>query len=78
MRLGDRWFDATGATLVRDDARTPLFQALSPGERTDLRLQVTAPAQPGNYFLEIDLVQEGIAWFGSQGSAPIRVPVRVK
>ena len=78
VRLGDRWFDATGTTLVRDDARTPLFQALSPGERTDLRLTITAPAQPGNYFLDIDLVQEGIAWFGGQGGASIRVPVRVK
>ncbi len=78
VRLGDRWFSAARETLVRDDARTPLFQALSPGERTDLRLHVTAPAQPGNYLLEIDLVQEGVTWFGSQGSAPIRVPVRVK
>ena len=51
---------------------------LYPAERTDISLSITAPAQPGDYLLDIDLVQEGVAWFGSQGNAPIRIPVRVR
>ena len=78
IRLGNRWFDASGATLVRDDARAPLYHALYPGGRTDMLLAITAPDRPGDYLLDIDLAQEGIAWFGSQGSAPIRVLVRVR
>jgi len=78
IRLGNRWFDASGATLVRDDARAPLYHALYPGDLTDMLLAITAPDQPGDYLLDIDLAQEGIAWFGEQGSAPIRVVVRVR
>jgi hypothetical protein len=78
IRLGNRWFDASGTTLVHDDARAPLYQILNPGERTDMLLPITAPNQPGDYLLDIDLAQEGIAWFGDQGSAPIRVLVRVR
>ena len=78
IRLGNRWFDASGATLVLDDARAPLYHALYPGERTDLRLTITAPPRPGDYLLVIDLAQEGIAWFGGERTMPIRVPVRVR
>ena len=78
IRLGNRWFDASGTTLIDDDARAPLYHTLYPAERTDISLSITAPAQPGDYLLDIDLVQEGVAWFGSQGNAPIRIPVRVR
>jgi hypothetical protein len=78
LRLGDRWFDATGATLVRDDARAALVFPLYPGEEATLRLAITAPVQPGEYLLELDLVQENVAWFGSRGGTPVRVRVRVE
>ena len=45
--------DAGGTTLVRDDGRSPLYQTLYPGERTDLRLLITAPARPGDYLLDV-------------------------
>ena len=78
IRLGNRWFDAGGTTLIDDDARAPLYHTLYPAERTDISLTITAPSQPGDYLLDIDLVQEGVAWFGSQGNPAIRVPVRVR
>ena len=39
---------------------------------------MTAPAQPGRYFLEFDLVHEGVTWFEQKGSSTLRVPVRVR
>jgi hypothetical protein len=38
-------------------------------------LTITTPDQPGDFLPDIDLAQEGIAWFGSQGNTPIRILV---
>ncbi len=78
LRLGDRWFDATGATMLRDDARLALPYDIHPGEVADLALTITAPPTPGDYLLEIDLVQEGVAWFAARGSIPLRLAIRVE
>jgi len=78
LRLGDRWRDARTDAVVLDDGRSPLTFAVLPGQTADLELLVTAPAQPGPYILEIDLVQEGVAWFGARGGAPLRVTVTVQ
>jgi hypothetical protein len=36
-----------------------------------------APAEPGRYVVEIDLVHEGISWFAHKGSNSLRFPVDV-
>ena len=38
---------------------------------------VTAPETPGDYILEFDMTQEGVAWFGAHGSKPLRARVKV-
>jgi hypothetical protein len=76
VRLGDRWRDA-GGNIARDDARAPLLDDLAPGDWQELSLTITAPTVPGEYALELDLVQEGVAWFGQRGSPPIRLRIRV-
>ncbi len=43
-------------------------EGFSPGERIDLILEVRAPTIEGDYILELDLVQEGVAWFKDHGS----------
>jgi SAM-dependent methyltransferase len=70
LRLGARWRDAAGA-VVADDARAPLPHDVGPGETVELAIAVTAPA-PGAE-LELDMVQEGVAWFSERGSEPFRV-----
>ncbi len=77
LRLGNRWFARAGGALVLDDARAPLPYDLPPGERVRLHLLITAPPEPGEYWLDIDLVQEGVSWFGDRGSPPTRIAVRV-
>jgi hypothetical protein len=76
IRLGNYWLDAA-ESLAADDARAPLPLTLDPGEQTQLHLLITAPAAPGEYWLGVDLVQEGVAWFGARGSAPARVKIVV-
>jgi hypothetical protein len=50
---------------------------MAPGDETELKLTVTAPAEAGTYLLELDLVQEQTAWFGNRGSPTVRIPVEV-
>ena len=50
---------------------------LPPGTTRTLRLQVTAPATPGEYDLELDLVHEARCWFAEQGGTPASVRLHV-
>lgn len=77
IQVGNHWLDTHGSMLVLDDGRTPIAWDLDPGDETLLDIRVTAPGAPGEYILEIDLVQEGVAWFADHGSRTARVPVAV-
>ena len=78
MSLGNHWLDAEGKMIVGDDGRSPLLADLAPGEETELSLTVNAPRQRGDYILEIDMLQETVAWFGTKGSTTAKVRVRVE
>jgi SAM-dependent methyltransferase len=77
FRLGNHWLTALGNMKQRDDGRTDLTEDLEPKEEVALPLTVTAPTEPGEYILELDMVQEHVAWFKDKGSPTCRVPVRV-
>jgi 4-amino-4-deoxy-L-arabinose transferase-like glycosyltransferase len=76
VSLGNHWLDAGGKTLINDDGRTALLRDVAPGETIEMSLVANPPA-PGHYFLEIDMLQEGVTWFGLVGSPTIRLPVEV-
>jgi SAM-dependent methyltransferase len=78
LALGNHWLAADGTELRRDDGRAYLERDVASGKAEDLDILVTAPAQPGRYFLEFDLVHEGVTWFEQKGSSSLRVPVRVR
>ncbi len=63
--------------LTEDDGRSALLCDLGPGQETNLPLRVKAPSQPGRYILELDLVQEHVAWFKAFGSATTQFSVKV-
>ena len=67
-----------GQTLVHDNIRTYLQESLQPGGSTAVNLQISAPAQPGDYRLEIDLVWEGVMWFKDAGNPPAVVDLQVE
>lgn len=54
--------------------RQPLPRSVSPGDSVEIDVRVPS-APSGAEELEIDLVREGIAWFGDHGSSPLRVRV---
>ena len=77
IAAGNRWLKGDGSLLTNMDGRYGINKDLKPGEVTEVPLQVTAPKDPGEYTLEIDLVQEGVAWFSEKGSATAKVKVTV-
>lgn len=76
IRLGNHWF-RDGSTAVHDDGRAGLPSRLPPGGSVDVELIVTAPTEPSAYELALDVVQEGVRWFGDLGHPCLRLPVRV-
>jgi len=70
VQVGNHWRDPAGGLVVLDDGRAPLPAPLAPGGSLELALDVQAPTTPGEAVLEVDVVQEEVAWFGSRGSAP--------
>ncbi len=50
------------------DLRTDIPADVQPGETVTIEARVALPEEPGNYTLELDLVQEGVAWFKEGGS----------
>lgn len=75
--LANHWLRSDGTAAVPDDGRGPLPFDLAPGEATEVPLVVNAPREPGEYLLEVDVVQEGVAWFGWKGSPTLRQRILV-
>jgi hypothetical protein len=79
MQLRNRWLEAGSEKLVTDqDGGTILPQNLLPGEEVELPITVTAPSQPGDYILDLDMVQEQVTWFSQKGYETLRFNVRVE
>jgi hypothetical protein len=78
ISLGNHWLDPAGKVVINDDGRAALFRNLKPGEQTELAIVVNAPKTSGQYLLELDMLQEGVSWFGLLGSPTLRLPVRVE
>jgi hypothetical protein len=77
VALGGHLLDEQREVLARDHLRTRLPRDVPPGDRLEIRAQVEVPSAPGRYALELDMVDEGIAWFGSLGSPTLQVPFEV-
>ncbi len=78
MAAGNRWLKADDSSLVTNmDGRHGLRERVEPGQETEVALQITAPKEPGEYFLEVDVIQEQVAWFSDKGSVPARAKISV-
>jgi tRNA (mo5U34)-methyltransferase len=62
------WYHA-GAFLPGD---------VAPGEAAVIEITMRAPAEPGRYRLEFDMVSEHLAWFEDLGSEVVRHPLTVE
>lgn len=78
VMLGGHIHSARGDRVVRGAFRTALPAAVAPGESVELQLSVPLPTEMGSYVVELDLVDENVAWFGQTGSATTRLEVVVE
>ena len=78
IRLAYHWLDRNNKIIVFDGHRTTLPYDVKPGEEVTLDALVVGPAQPGDYILEFDMVQEMVAWFKDKGSGTIKVDIKVE
>ena len=72
IRLAYRWVGADGEAL-QEGARTGLPAPLAPGAQAVVPLEVLGPSPPGAWTIEIDLVHEGVRWFGCGVRAELEV-----
>ena len=77
LKVGDHWRTDSGTTVVFDGARAQVGADLDSGQTRTVLLEVVTPGDPGDYVLEVDLVQEMIGWFSDRCSGTLRVPVTV-
>ncbi|NKQ59174.1 methyltransferase domain-containing protein [Amycolatopsis sp. K13G38] len=76
VKLGNRW--CRDGMRTRDDGRAELPRVVLPGETLELELTVRAPAEPGTYDIELDMVQEFVAWWSEHDSPTARRAVAVE
>ncbi len=68
------WYDGTGQLIAWDGARTTIGSDLAPGASRTIVAAAQAPITAGSYVLALDVVREGVAWFG----APLRLATMVE
>ena len=68
MSVSYHWRTPKREMFVHDGRRTLLPWCIQPGGGCELLLNVDVPNQPGEYLLEIAMVQERVTWF--EGLAP--------
>ena len=78
VAVGNGWLDSNQKLITRMDGRIGLPANLPPGQEVEVPLQITAPAKAGDYYLQLDMVQELVTWFEDKGSPVLKVKVNVK
>lgn len=73
IRLSYRWLDRDGGVHTPEGPRSAFPRAVHPGECVLAPLHVDAPGTAGEYVLEVDVVHEGVRWFGCACRVPVRV-----
>jgi len=76
--LANHWLRPDGRMAIQDDGRARLPKTIAPGESALIPIKVQAPAEPGEYQVELDLVQELVCWFAKKGSPTGRWTVTVR
>jgi hypothetical protein len=77
LAAGNRWLKPDGSLVTNMDGRYGIGKDLQPGEETEVPLAITAPKEPGEYTLEVDLIQEQVAWFSDKGSPTAKTKITV-
>lgn len=77
MHLSYHWIRPDGTVLRYDGLRTGFPSPAASGETVDASVNVEANVPRGKSTLVIDVVEEGVAWFGDLGVVPPRYEVEI-
>jgi SAM-dependent methyltransferase len=77
VRFGLKWFtgDRDERVLIDDGQRILLPGPVAPGERIEVEANVDIPGSVGEFTVDVDLLQESVAWFEQHGSPVVRLAV---
>ncbi|MBN1867229.1 radical SAM protein [Candidatus Sumerlaeota bacterium] len=67
-----------GGRVVSDMGHVAVDRSVAPGESVAIALALPTSLEPGDYVLRLDMVHEGITWFGDRGQHPRFVSFRVR
>jgi hypothetical protein len=73
LTVSYHWRHDDGAMAQWEGLRSPVPCRLAPGGSALAELRVSTPREPGAYRLCLDLVHEGVRWFGLDESVPISI-----
>lgn len=64
--------------IIDDGERTTLKEPVKSGETTELNAIVQVPDVAGIYYIEFDMVHEGVTWFKDKGSKTRKMKLEVE
>ncbi len=77
VALSYHWLDTAERRVTWEGRRSDIGLAPRPGEALQRTAEIETPASPGDYVLEVDLVEEEGSWFAARGGTAARRAVRV-
>ncbi len=77
LQVAYHWLRSDASIAVWDGQRTPIAESVRPGGSTSVSVVVVAPAEPGRYRLQFDLVSRDSGWFSARGWAAPTASVTV-
>jgi hypothetical protein len=77
ITIGYRWIDSHHAVVPPPEDRLRLPSDIRPGQAAGIEMLVTAPKEPGQYSLQVSLVQEKVQWFSDVGQGSVTLPAQV-
>ena len=74
VRVGSRWYDPEGRELLLEYQVHSVFAGpIAPGEADVVPVHVRVPEMPGQYRVEIDLIEQHVRWFEAAVSLEVAV-----
>jgi 4-amino-4-deoxy-L-arabinose transferase-like glycosyltransferase len=77
VSLRARWLKTDGTPAEDEGAAARIPYDMEPGDTAGVRVEVSAPDAPGDYVLELDVVQDGSARPRARGSGASKSPVKI-
>lgn len=78
INLSYKLLDEDLEIILSDGLRTNLTKSVRSGESIYMDAVVEVPNKLGTYYVEFDMVHEGVTWFEDKGSNTLKIKLEVK